>query len=350
MNNKITKLIEMDTILVSGGMGFIGSNFIRYILNLNQSFKIVNVDKLTYAGNPENLKDFDKIYPNKYAFYKSDICVFETIDKIIKKESVNYIINFAAESHVDRSIDNPTIFCETNIMGTQSLLNASKKNEIKKFLQISTDEVYGSLDFEDPPFTELTHLSPNSPYSASKASADLLVNAYHKTFNLPVNITRCSNNYGSFQFPEKLIPLMIYSASNDRELPIYGKGINVRDWIYVEDHCKAILKVLLQGKLGEVYNIGGDSEIANIDLVKKILRLLDKPESLIKFVKDRPGHDLRYAMDHNKITKELNWSPDIKLDEGLEMTLKWYMDNEIWLKNVITKEYLKFYEKQYKFR
>lgn len=340
----------MYIILVTGGMGFIGSNFIRYILNLNQNFKIVNVDKLTYAGNPENLKDFDKIYPNKYAFYKSDICDFETIDKIIKKESVNYIINFAAESHVDRSIDNPTIFCETNIMGTQSLLNVSKKNKIKKFLQISTDEVYGSLDFEDPPFTELTHLSPNSPYSASKASADLLVNAYHKTFNLPVNITRSSNNYGSFQFPEKLIPLMIYNASNDRELPIYGKGINIRDWIYVEDHCKAILKVMLQGKLGEVYNIGGDSEIANIDLVKKILRLLDKPESLIKFVKDRPGHDLRYAMNHNKITKELNWTPDIKLDEGLELTLKWYMDNEVWLKNVITKEYLTFYEKQYKFR
>lgn len=340
----------MDTLLVTGGMGFIGSNFIRYILNLNQNFKIVNVDKLTYAGNPENLKNFDKLHPNNYTFYKNDICDFDTIDKIIKKEGVNYIINFAAESHVDRSIDNPTLCCDTNIFGTQSLLNASKKNKIQKFLQISTDEVYGSLDFEDPPFTELTHLSPNSPYSASKTSADLLVNAYYKTFNLPVNITRCSNNYGPFQFPEKLIPLMINNAKNDRKLPIYGQGINVRDWIYVEDHCKAILKVLLQGKIGEIYNIGGDSEIANIDVVKRILRLLDKPESLIKFVKDRPGHDLRYAINHNKITKELNWKPETKLDEGLKLTVEWYLNNEEWLKNVITKEYLKFYEKQYKLR
>ena len=350
INTKTNKLSEMETVLVTGGMGFIGSNFIRYILNLSQSFKIVNVDKLTYAGNPENLRNFAKIYPNEYIFYKSDICDFEAIDKIIKKESVNYIINFAAESHVDRSIGNPTVFCDTNILGTQTLLNAAKKNKIKKYIQISTDEVYGSLNFDDQPFSENDRLASNSPYSASKASADLLVRAYYKTYNLPINITRCSNNYGPYQFPEKLIPLMINNALNNIDLPIYGKGINIRDWIYVEDHCIAILKVLLEGKIGEVYNIGGDSELANIDLVKKLLKILNKPESLITFVKDRPGHDLRYAINHEKITKELKWKPRNKLDDGLKMTVKWYLDNKEWLNGVITKEYLTYYEKQYKNR
>ncbi|MFW9988878.1 MAG: dTDP-glucose 4,6-dehydratase [Candidatus Odinarchaeota archaeon] len=340
----------METILITGGMGFIGSNFIRYILALNQDFKIINVDKLTYAGNPDNLKEIPVRYPNRYMFYKQDICDFETIDKIILKNDVDYIINFAAESHVDRSIDNPATFCDTNFMGAQSLLNTAKKNDIKKFVQISTDEVYGSLNFKDPAFSEYTPLSPNSPYSASKASADLLVNAYYKTYNLPTNITRCSNNYGPFQFPEKIIPLMINNALKNKELPIYGKGMNIRDWIHVTDHCDAILKVLLEGKIGEIYNIGGDSEMANIDLVKKILKHLEKPESLITFVKDRPGHDLRYAINHEKITKELNWKPKIDFDKGLDMTIQWYVSNKDWLNNVINQDYLTYYERQYKIR
>ena len=331
-------------------MGFIGSNFIRYLLNSNQHFKVINVDKLTYAGNPENLKTIDKQYPNAYKFYKTDVCNFESIDKIVKKENVEYIINFAAESHVDRSIDNPSLCCETNFFGTQNLLNVARKHKIEKFLQISTDEVYGSLNFDDPPFTETTPLSPNSPYSASKASADLLVRSYNKTFDLPINITRCSNNYGPYQFPEKLIPLMINNALNDKELPIYGKGLNVRDWIHVKDHCKAIVKVLLGGKAGEIYNIGGDSEIANLDLIKRLLKILNKPESLITFVKDRPGHDLRYAIDHQKISNTLNWKPEIDLENGLRMTVQWYQEHSEWLNNVITKDYLKYYEKHYKNR
>ena len=340
----------MTKILVTGGMGFIGSNFIRYILNLNKDYKVINLDKLTYAGNPENLNQIDKKFPQKYKFYKVDICDFEAVDKIVSNEKIDYIVNFAAESHVDRSIENPMIFSETNIFGTQTLLNIVKKNKIQRFLQISTDEVYGSLDFNGSAFTELTRLSPNSPYSASKASADLLVNSYYKTFDLPVNITRCSNNYGPYQFPEKLIPLMINNAMNDEDLPIYGEGINIRDWIYVDDHCEAVLKVLLEGKIGEVYNIGGDSEIANLDLVIKLLQILEKPESLIKFVKDRPGHDLRYAINHEKITKELNWQPKINLEHGLEMTVQWYLNNKEWLNNVITKEYLTYYEKHYENR
>ncbi|MBY8981672.1 MAG: dTDP-glucose 4,6-dehydratase, partial [Candidatus Lokiarchaeota archaeon] len=283
----------MKVILVTGGMGFIGSNFIRFVLSSNEDYKLINLDKLTYAGNPENLAGIEETYQDNYKFFKVDICNFNFVNKIVEKENVEYIINFAAESHVDRSIDNPSLFSETNIIGTQTLLNVARKNKIKKFIQISTDEVYGSLGFDDPPFTEKTNLSPNSPYSASKASADLLVNAYFKTFDLPVNITRCSNNYGPYQFPEKLVPLMFHNAKNDKELPVYGKGINIRDWIYVEDHCKAILKVLLDGRIGEIYNIGGDSELSNLDLIKKLLRILDKPESLVKFIKDRPGHDLR---------------------------------------------------------
>ncbi|MHA1274835.1 MAG: dTDP-glucose 4,6-dehydratase [Promethearchaeota archaeon] len=340
----------MKICMITGGMGFIGSNFIRYILENHPEYKIINIDKLTYAGNPENLKDIPEKYPDKYKFYKTDICDFDSINKIIQKEKIEYIINFAAESHVDRSIENPSVFCNTNVFGTLNLLNAALKNKILKFIQISTDEVYGSLGFEDEPFTESTPLSPSSPYSASKASADLLVNAYYKTYNLPVNITRCSNNYGPYQFPEKLIPLMINNALQDKELPIYGRGINVRDWIYVEDHCKAILKVLETGKIGEIYNVGGDSEISNLELVKRLLKILDKPESLIKFVKDRPGHDLRYAMNHDKITRELGWNPTIKLEDGLKKTVDWYLNNKDWLKNVIAKEYLSYYERQYRNR
>ena len=341
---------NMKVCLVTGGMGFIGSNFIRYLLESNIELKIINVDKLTYAGNPENLKDVAEKYPNNYKFHKIDICDFEPVDEIIRKNDVDYVINFAAESHIDRSINNPSLFCETNISGTINLLNSAKKNKVKKYLQISTDEVYGSLNFNDAPFDENHQLTPNSPYSASKASADLLVRAYYKSFNLPVNITRCSNNYGPYQFPEKLIPLMINNALNNKKLPVYGKGINVRDWIHVKDHCKAILIVLLEGEIGEFYNIGGDSEVANIDLVKDILKILDKPESLFTFVTDRPGHDLRYAINHDKITKDLNWKPEIKLDNGLNMTVKWYLDNRVWLNNIITKEYLTYYETQYKNR
>ena len=340
----------MRTILVTGGMGFIGSNFVRFLLNLNQDFKIINVDKLTYAGNPENLQNLEQMSPDKYAFYKADICNFDLIDEITVKESIEYIVNFAAESHVDRSINNPNIFVKTNVVGTQTLLNVAKKNQIKKFLQISTDEVYGSLNLKDPPFKETTRLTPNSPYSASKASADLLIRSYHKTFGLPVNITRCSNNYGPYQFPEKLIPLMINNALNGKELPVYGDGTNIRDWIHVNDHCSAILKVLLEGKAGETYNIGGDSEINNLQLVKQILKVVEKPESLITFVKDRPGHDLRYAINHDKISRELNWNPEIKFENGLKLTIQWYLDNNKWLKNVITKDYLGYYEKQYKSR
>lgn len=340
----------MTTILITGGMGFIGSNFVRFLLNLNQDFKIVNVDKLTYAGNPENLKEFEQIYPKNYVFYKADICDFDLIDDITVKENVEYVVNFAAESHVDRSINNPNIFVKTNVIGTQTLLNVAKKNKIKKFLQISTDEVYGALNLKDPPFKETTRLTPNSPYSASKASADLLIRSYYKTFGLPVNITRCSNNYGPYQFPEKLIPLMINNALNGNELPVYGDGMNIRDWIHVNDHCSAILKVLLEGKVGETYNIGGNSELTNLELVKQLLKIVDKPESLISFVKDRPGHDLRYAINHDKITKELNWKPEIKFEEGLKMTVQWYLDNNEWLNNILNKEYLIYYEKQYRHR
>ena len=340
----------MTAILITGGMGFIGSNFIRFVLNLNQDYKILNVDKLTYAGNPENLKEFEQKYPKNYIFYKADICDFDLIDDITVKEKVEYIVNFAAESHVDRSINNPNIFVKTNVNGTQTLLNVAKKNNIKKFLQISTDEVYGSLNLKEPSFKETTRLTPNSPYSASKASADLLIRSYYKSFGLPVNITRCSNNYGPYQFPEKLIPLMINNALNGKELPVYGDGANIRDWIHVNDHCSAILKVLLEGKVGEIYNIGGDSELTNLELVKQLLKIVDKPESLITFVKDRPGHDLRYAINHDKITKELNWKPEIKFEEGLKMTVQWYLDNNKWLNNVLNKEYLIYYEKQYKNR
>jgi len=340
----------MKVCLITGGMGFIGSNFIRFLLESNNDLKVINIDKLTYAGNPENLKNIEKKFESIYTFYKTDICDFDAIDKIVRKEKVNYIINFAAESHVDRSIDNPSVCCDTNIFGTQNLLNVARKNAIEKYVQISTDEVYGSLNFQDPAFAESTLLSPNSPYSASKASADLLVRAYYKTFEVPINITRCSNNYGPYQFPEKLIPLMINNALINKELPVYGEGINIRDWIYVDDHCDAILKVLLKGKIGEIYNIGGDSEIKNLDLVKEILKILNKPEELIRFVKDRPGHDLRYAINHDKITKDLNWKPRVKFDKGLKITIQLYLDNSEWLNNVITKEYLKYYETHYESR
>jgi len=333
----------MKTILVTGGAGFIGSNFIRYMLNKYDDYKIINLDLLTYAGNLENLKDVED-NPN-YEFIKGDIADRELVDEIVSK-GINYIINFAAESHVDRSIEDPGVFVRTNIMGTQVLLDAAKKYKTEKFVQISTDEVYGSLG-ETGLFTEKSPLAPNSPYSASKTSADLLVRAYFKTFNLPVNITRCSNNYGPYQFPEKLIPLMIANALEDKELPVYGDGLQVRDWLHVEDHCSAIDVVLHQGKVGEVYNIGGNNEKKNIEIVKLILEKLQKPESLIKYVNDRPGHDRRYAIDSSKIQKELGWEPKYTFEEGIEETVKWYLENKEWWEKIRSGEYMEYYEKMY---
>ncbi|RKL61643.1 dTDP-glucose 4,6-dehydratase [Thermoanaerobacteraceae bacterium SP2] len=330
-------------ILVTGGAGFIGSNFIKYMLKRHADYQIVNLDKLTYAGNLENLEDIED-NPN-YSFIKGDITDRDKVEEIFET-GIEYVVNFAAESHVDRSIEDPGIFLKTNVIGTQVLLDASRKYGVKKYLQVSTDEVYGSLD-ETGYFTEDTPLSPNSPYSASKASADMLTKAYHHTYGLPINITRCSNNYGPYQFPEKLIPLMIINSLHDKELPIYGDGLNVRDWLYVEDHCSAIDMVLHEGKNGEVYNIGGNNEKANIEIVKLILRELGKPESLIKYVKDRPGHDRRYAIDSTKIQQELGWKPKYKFEEGMKKTISWYLENIDWWKKIISGEYRNYYEKMY---
>lgn len=336
----------MKKILVTGGAGFIGSNFIRYMFNEYNYYKIVNLDLLTYAGNLENLKDLG--HKQNYEFVKGDITDSKLVDEIVSK-GVDYIINFAAESHVDRSIEDPEVFVRTNIMGTQVLLDAAKKYGIKKYVQISTDEVYGSLGYTGY-FTEETHLAPNSPYSASKASADLLVRAYYETFNLPVNITRCSNNYGPYQFPEKLIPLMIFNAYGDKELPIYGDGLNVRDWLHVEDHCRAIDLVIHKGKIGQVYNIGGNNEKKNIEIVKLILENLGKSETLIKYVKDRPGHDKRYAIDSSKIQKELGWKPKYTFAKGIQEVIKWYLYNIQWLERIRSGEYKEYYNKMYQNR
>jgi dTDP-glucose 4,6-dehydratase len=334
----------MKTILVTGGAGFIGSNFIKYMLDKYDNYKIVNLDLLTYAGNLENLKDV-KDNPN-YEFIKGDIANRDLVNNLFEKYNFDYVINFAAESHVDRSIEDPGIFVRTNIMGTQVLLDAAKKYGVEKYLQVSTDEVYGALG-PTGMFTEKTPLAPNSPYSASKASADMLVRAYHKTFGLPVNITRCSNNYGPYQFPEKLIPLMIANALEDKDLPVYGDGLQVRDWLHVKDHCSAIDTVLHKGKIGEVYNIGGNNEKKNIEILKLILEKLNKPESLIKYVKDRPGHDRRYAINNTKITTELGWEPSYTFEKGMEETIQWYLDNRDWWEKVRSGEYMEYYEKMY---
>lgn len=342
----VSLLTDMNkkNILVTGGAGFIGSNFINYILSKRDDWNIINLDKLTYAGNLENLKHVEQ---NKnYHFIKGDITNRELIYYIFKKYSINYVINFAAESHVDRSILGSEIFYRTNVVGTNVLLEASRRYSIEKFIQISTDEVYGSLG-EKEYFTEQTPLSPNSPYSSSKAAADLMALAFHHTYGLPVVITRCSNNYGPYQFPEKLIPLMIINALNNKKLPVYGDGLNVRDWIYVVDHCRAIELVLEKGKIGEVYNIGAKCEMKNIDIVKLILKKLNKSEELIEFVKDRPGHDRRYAIDSKKIQSELGWEPFYKFDEALDNTIKWYIENQSWWRRIITGEYLDYYKKQY---
>ena len=335
------------TILVTGGCGFIGSNFVRYMLDNYLEYTIVNFDALTYAGNPENLEDISS-HP-RYHFIKGNICRHADVDEAIKKFGIDVVINFAAESHVDRSITGPGIFVETNIAGTNVLLEAAREHHIKRFVQISTDEVYGSLGSSGK-FTETTSIHPNSPYAASKASADLLVSAYHHTFGFPALITRCSNNYGPYQFPEKLIPLMIANALDGKPLPVYGNGLNVRDWLFVTDHCAAIDAVLHKGRLGEVYNIGGNNEWTNIDIIKLLLKNLGKSENLISFVKDRPGHDLRYAIDAVKISAELGWKPQVTFEEGLRSTIDWYLQHESWWRRIISGEYRHYYRKMYEER
>ncbi|EJQ53183.1 dTDP-glucose 4,6-dehydratase [Bacillus cereus BAG5X1-1] len=331
-------------ILITGGAGFIGSNFVNYMVKKYPAYNVVNLDALTYAGNLENLKAVEDA-PN-YKFVKGDIADRRFINQLFAEENFDYVLNFAAESHVDRSITNPDIFIQTNIQGTQILLDAAKNAKIKKYLQVSTDEVYGTLG-ETGYFTEETPLASNSPYSSSKAGADLLVRAYHETFGLPVNITRCSNNYGPFHFPEKLIPLMIINALNNKQLPVYGDGLNVRDWLHVEDHCQAIDLVLHKGKNGEVYNVGGNNERTNIEIVKTILKALDKPKSLIQYVTDRPGHDRRYAIDATKLREELGWSPKYNFDTGIEQTINWYLENQNWWNNIISGEYQEYFDNQY---
>lgn len=348
----------MKNILVTGGAGFIGSNFIKYVLEKNE-YNVINLDLLTYAGNLENLKDISN--PDKYTFIKGDICDKDLVQSIFEKYDIDTVVNFAAESHVDRSIENPEIFLQTNVYGTVNLLENAKKywkidkenkysTEYKQgvnYLQVSTDEVYGALG-KTGMFTEDTNIQPNSPYSASKASADLFVRAYHNTFGLPTNITRCSNNYGPYQFPEKLIPLMINNCIENKSLPVYGDGMQIRDWLHVKDHCTAIFTVLQKGKIGEVYNIGGNNEKANIEIVKLIINALGKSEDLITYVKDRPGHDRRYAIDNSKITNKLGWSPSYTFEQGIKETVQWFIDNQEWMKNIVSGDYMKYYDNMYK--
>lgn len=342
----------MKTCLITGGAGFIGTNFVKYMLNkYGSGIKLIVLDKLTYAGNLGNLED----ELTKIEFIKGDICNRELVEYIFAQYRIDYVVNFAAESHVDRSIEKPQVFLETNILGTQNLMNVAKKNwgigeneyrDGVKFIQVSTDEVYGSLG-KTGYFTEETPLAPNSPYSASKAGADVLVRAYHETFNFPMNITRCSNNYGPYQFPEKLIPLFTTNAMEDKELPLYGDGKNIRDWLHVKDHCRAIELVMSEGEKGEVYNIGGNNEKTNLEITEAILESLGKPKSLIKFVKDRPGHDRRYAIDSSKIQQELGWEPEYTFEEGIRETIQWYKDNEDWWQTIKAGEYRDYYEKMY---
>lgn len=336
------------TIIVTGGAGFIGSNFIFHMLDKHPEYRIICLDKLTYAGNLSTLKSvMDK--PN-FRFVKLDICDGDGVDRLFKEEQPDMVVNFAAESHVDRSIDNPRIFLETNIIGTSVLMDACRKYGITRYHQVSTDEVYGDLPLDRPDlfFTETTPIHTSSPYSSSKAGADLLVLAYYRTYGLPVTISRCSNNYGPYHFPEKLIPLMIVNCLNNKPLPVYGKGLNVRDWLYVEDHCQAIDLILHKGRVGEVYNVGGHNEMRNIDIVKLICRELGKPESLITHVTDRKGHDMRYAIDPTKIHNELGWSPGTKFTDGIKKTIRWYLDNRDWWEEIISGEYRSYYEKMYK--
>ena len=339
----------MKNILVTGGAGFIGSNFIYYELEKHPDRRIVCLDALTYAGNLETL---EKALKNKnFRFVKGDITDRKAVEALFEEESFDAVVNFAAESHVDRSIDEPEVFLKTNILGTQVLLDACRKRAIR-FHQVSTDEVYGDLPLDRPDlfFTEETPIHTSSPYSASKAAADLLVTAYFRTYGAKVTISRCSNNYGPYHFPEKLIPLIIANALEGKELPVYGEGKNVRDWLYVEDHCKAIDLILENGRLGEVYNIGGHNEKTNLEVVKTVLKILGKSEDLIRFVKDRPGHDMRYAIDPTKIRNELGWYPETTFEDGIEKTVKWYLENRQWWENIINGDYVKYYERMYKDR
>jgi len=331
-------------LLVTGGAGFIGSNFVRYMLDQYSDYRIINFDKLTYAGNLENLKGVER--DPRYAFEKGDISDKTRVQTCAVRYQIDAIVNFAAESHVDRSILGSAEFVQTNIVGTDVLLSVAKEMNLRRFLQVSTDEVYGSLGSMGS-FTEETPLHPNSPYSASKASADMLALAYQHTFGLPVVVTRCSNNYGPYQFPEKLIPLMIANALNDRPLPVYGDGMNVRDWLHVKDHCSAIDAVLHRGQGGEVYNVGGNNEKPNIEIVKLILKQLGKPESLITFVEDRKGHDRRYAIDSGKIQRELGWRPSYSFERGIAETIQWYVEHDQWWKRIVNGEYQKYYQMMY---
>lgn len=335
----------MQNLLVTGGAGFIGSNFICYMLENHPDYTIVNLDKLTYAGNLENLEDVEN-YP-QYHFVKDDIADRPLVESVARQYHIDTIVNFAAESHVDRSILGPAVFIKTNVVGTNTLLEIAKDLSLEKFLQISTDEVYGSLG-PTGKFTEESPLHPNSPYAASKAAADWLALAYHHTYGLPVVITRSSNNYGPYQFPEKLIPLMIANASSGRPLPVYGDGLNVRDWLHVSDNCAAIELVLHKGKVGGTYNISGNNEVKNIDVVKLILKKLNKPESLITFVKDRLGHDRRYALDASKIMRELRWKPKYTFEQGLDETIEWYVSHQSWWKRIMSGQYQEYYRKMYK--
>jgi len=334
-------------VIVTGGAGFIGGNFVHYMLKQYPEYEIICLDSLTYAGNMETLEPV--INNSKFKFCKVDISDRDAVYAIFEKEKPDIVVNFAAESHVDRSIEDPGVFLQTNIIGTQVLLDACRKFGIKRYHQVSTDEVYGDLPLErtDLFFTEETPIHTSSPYSASKAAADLLVQAYHRTYNLPVTISRCSNNYGPYHFPEKLIPLIIANALNDKLLPVYGKGENVRDWLYVEDHCSAIDLIVHNGTVGEVYNIGGHNERTNLEVVRTILKELGKSESLITYVTDRKGHDMRYAIDPTKVRKELGWEPTTLFDEGIKRTIKWYLGNREWWENIISGEYANYYDRMY---
>ena len=335
------------TMIVTGGAGFIGSNFIFYILQAHPDYRIVCLDKFTYAGNLSTLAPV--MERDNFRFVKEDICDREAVYRLFAEERPDVVVNFAAETHVDRSIEDPAIFLQTNIVGVSVMMDACRKYGVKRYHQVSTDEVYGDLPLDRPDllFTEDTPLHTSSPYSSSKAGADLLAMAYHRTYGLPVTISRCSNNYGPYQFPEKLIPLMIANALADKPMPVYGQGLNVRDWLYVEDHCKAIDLILQKGRVGEVYNIGGHNEICNIDIVKLICAGLGKPESLITYVTDRKGHDLRYAIDPAKIHKELGWLPETCFAEGIKKTIRWYLDNRSWWEEIGSGEYQKYYERMY---
>ena len=335
------------TIIVTGGAGFIGGNFVYYMLKKYPDYRIICLDKLTYAGNFSTIEPL-MANPN-FRFVKEDICDIAAVDKLFQEEKPDVVVNFAAESHVDSSIENPGVFLQTNIICTQVLMDACRKYGIKRYHQVSTDEVYGDLPLDRPDlfFTEETPLHTSSPYSSSKAGADLLVMSYYRTYGLPVTISRCSNNYGPYHFPEKLIPLMIANALADKPLPVYGEGLNVRDWLYVEDHCKAIDLIIHKGKVGEVYNVGGHNEKRNIDIVKLICAELGKPESLITYVADRKGHDMRYAIDPSKIHRELAWLPETKFADGIKKTIKWYLENRQWWEEIISGEYQNYYKKMY---